>query len=111
MEDKDRKKSAKNIHLNSTKLGILLLAIVALIGVGASVYMYMEMQSIKNDPKTLQQAQQSKVNAIKDKVGKLIAIPKDETPVLATVDDKEKLKDQPFFKDAQNGDVILMFAQ
>jgi hypothetical protein len=38
-------------------------------------------------------------------------VPKDETPTLATVTDKTKLKDQPFFKDAENGDQILIFPQ
>lgn len=34
----------------------------------------------------------------------------DETPTLATVNDVEKLKSQEFFKNAQNGDKVLIFS-
>lgn len=97
--------------INKRVLGTMLLVVLAVGGVGFGVYMYQQVEALKNDPKTSQQAQQNKVNTIKNKVAALISIPNDETPILATVDDTEKLKDQPFFKDAQNGDYILMFAQ
>lgn len=38
-----------------------------------------------------------------------IDLPKDEVPELATVVDAAKLKDQDFFRDAKNGDKILMY--
>lgn len=44
-------------------------------------------------------------------VGKLMVLPSDETPTLATVLDKEQLKDQPFFADSQNGDKILIYTK
>lgn len=46
-----------------------------------------------------------------EKVGKLLTLPTDEQPTVATVQDKEKLKDQPFFKDAQNGDKLLIYTK
>ena len=42
-------------------------------------------------------------------VGKRIALP-DEKPTIATVEDKEKLKAQTFFKNAEKGDRVLMYA-
>lgn len=44
-------------------------------------------------------------------VGKLMVLPTDEDPTVATVLDQEKLKDQSFFKNAQNGDVVLIYAK
>lgn len=44
-------------------------------------------------------------------VAKLIDLPKGETPTIATVQDKTKLKDQAFFANAQNGDKLLIYAQ
>ena len=36
-------------------------------------------------------------------------LPTDEEPTIATVSDLEKLKDQPFFKDAKEGDTVLIY--
>lgn len=44
------------------------------------------------------------------KVGSLIVLP-DEEPSIATVVDKTKLADQPFFEKSENGDKLLIFTQ
>jgi hypothetical protein len=44
-------------------------------------------------------------------VGKLVVLPENEQPTIATVGDVEKLKDQPFFKNAQVGDKVLIYNQ
>lgn len=41
-------------------------------------------------------------------VGKLIVLP-NEKPAIAIVNDEAKLKKQSFFKDAKNGDKVLMY--
>lgn len=42
-------------------------------------------------------------------VGKLITLPQDEKPTIATVTDIEKVKDQAFFRNSQNGDRVLIY--
>ncbi len=44
------------------------------------------------------------------RVGQIMELPKNETPTVATVTDKSKLSNQTFFKQAENGDRILVYA-
>jgi len=44
-------------------------------------------------------------------IAKLMMLPADEEPISATIDDITKLKDQPFFANAQNGDKILIYTK
>jgi hypothetical protein len=50
-----------------------------------------------------------KLQAMTQQVSKSLSLPKDETPVVATVTDKGILPKQKFFSLAQNGDKILMY--
>jgi FtsZ-interacting cell division protein ZipA len=100
------KKLKASQRLVTIAVGVV--AIAALIGVGV---LYRSNQQLKSDPKTLQKAQAKESSDLKAKVAKLIEVPKDENPTIATVESKDKLKEQPFFKDAQNGDKLLIFPQ
>ncbi len=42
-------------------------------------------------------------------IGKIMILPSDEKPTIATVTDLEKVKDQAFFKNAKNGDKVLIY--
>ena len=46
-----------------------------------------------------------------EEVGKLIRLPEDETPTIATVSDPQKLREQAFFKNASEGDKVLIYTQ
>ena len=58
-----------------------------------------------------QAAQAADAKRYVEEVGKLYDLPKDEEPSVATVSDKEKLEDQPFFAKTENGDVTLIYSQ
>jgi hypothetical protein len=44
-----------------------------------------------------------------EKLGQIVILPTDEEPSIATILDKEKLKDNPFFVKAKNGDKIIAY--
>ena len=44
-------------------------------------------------------------------MGKLLALPSDEKPTVATITDVEKLKEQVFFKNAMNNDKVLIYTK
>jgi hypothetical protein len=66
-----------------------------------------DFESLKSNP---QSVSQDEVKGIVTEVSKLITLPSDISPILATVNDPAKLKErQPFFKDAEVGDKVLMY--
>lgn len=86
------------------------LMIAAAVAVG---YLYLnlqqtkqELEQVKRDP---QAAATKETNQLIEEVSKKIALPEDEQPTVATVTDKEKLKDQPFFAKAENNDKLLIY--
>jgi len=54
---------------------------------------------------------QSQINDTVNKVSKLILLPSGEQPTLAIVNDASKYSSTPFFKNAANGDRLLVYAQ
>lgn len=61
---------------------------------------------LKADPQKL--AEES-VKGIVSEVAALMQLPSDETPTVATVSDPERLRDQAFFRDAKEGDKVLIY--
>jgi len=81
-------------------IGIILISVIVLAAVAIYYFFFRgssELRAARKDFDTTTKA-----------VGKLMELP-DEVPVLATVTDLEKLKGQPFFDEAQNGDKVLVF--
>jgi hypothetical protein len=83
-----------------------LLFLVVLAGL---VYSQYELYNLKN-PAYQQKEAQAKVNQVIKQAGKLIILPKGD-PQVVTIQDADKLKQQqPFFVDAINNDVVLVYS-
>lgn len=98
-----------NKGLNSSKVIAIVALIVALASIGFATYQYNETQKLKTTEGAKQVAD-DEAKALKAKVAKLMQLPS-EKPTVATIKDITKLKDQPFFNGAKNGDKVLIFTE
>jgi len=65
---------------------------------------------VKTETTSTGNAEQTQISILLAKVGKLTTLPTGEQPVVATINDAAALiKDQPFYKGAVNGDVVLVY--
>lgn len=99
---------------NSKRILPIVLIILVLAASGAAVYSYNLYKQSQDQVKKLKNPQEvSKLETkqIVETVGKLIDLPANETPTVATVTDSKKLKNQAFFAKAQNGDKVLIYTQ
>lgn len=87
---------------------IVLIVLALLAGAGATAYALKVKPELIGLGKSQAQAQ-NEAEKVLSEVGKLIALPNDEKPTIATVSDVEKLKGQQFFKNAANGDKVLIY--
>lgn len=84
--------------------GALFLIFLVIILALTSAYFYKKSRTNPN------QSSQAEVASLVEKVGKLVVLPKDETPTIATVSDPEALKGQAFFAEAKKGDKVLIYS-
>lgn len=89
-----------------TKPVLIISAILLVIAGGLAVFFYKQYTDLKNSPDVVAKENTARLLS---KVGKLYALPKDEDPTVAEVSDKSKVKDQPFFKNVENGDHVLVY--
>ncbi|MFC1649695.1 LytR C-terminal domain-containing protein [Patescibacteria group bacterium] len=112
-EESKAKESKKTLKKKGRKLfGFKIPGVVALILIGlvvASVIL-----AIREKPEWLgltksPDAAREEAVAIVEEVGKLIDLPEGEDPTIATVSDVDKVRSQPFFTNAQNGDKVIIY--
>lgn len=90
----------------TTKAAMALVVLLLLGAIGSAGYFYKQLSDIKKNPNKVAI---DETNATISAVGKLIVLPTGEQPTLATVTDPSKLKDQPFFANAQTGFKVLIY--
>lgn len=99
------------MHISKKGLVLFLIIITVIAGLsGTSYIFYMRMQELQKIVQDPQAITREEVRSITSKLSSLMVLPKDEEPTIATILDKEKIKD-PFFNKAENGDKLLVFAK
>ncbi|MFA7315116.1 MAG: hypothetical protein WC025_04300 [Candidatus Magasanikbacteria bacterium] len=87
---------------------VLFFALLTLVGFFGTYYFFGKYNALKKDPALVSQKETD--NTL-DAVDKLMILPSDEVPTVATILDKTKLSDQSFFDNAENGDKLLVFTK
>lgn len=87
---------------------LIILFIVLLVGAGVVGYLFYQE---KQKPDNSVELADYEVQQMKSEIGKLILLPSDQEPTVATIVDIEKLKETnpTFYKNASNGDKILVY--
>ncbi len=90
---------------------VRIIGIVILLGAASvpSVYYYRKYQIARQQIANPVELSQTQTKDLIDAVGKLIELPADEQPTIATVTDADKLRSQAFFLNSQNGDRVLIY--
>lgn len=107
--EKSKKRKLKGMKAKLVLLVVILLAAAA---VGGGV-LWTRYENLKKENARLsnpQEAAQAEADRTKSEVAALIELP-GETPTIATVVDVDKLKEQQFFANAENGDKVLIFPE
>lgn len=108
MQDELAVKS-KNKFVEAVKLIFGVLIVFAL-GAGVTGFAIMKYPEVLGLSKGQAQVQ-AEVDILIAEVGKLLALPSDEKPTVATITDVEKLREQAFFKNAMNNDKVLIYTK
>lgn len=97
------KKYNTKFHSTSNKKIIIVASLACIVLFTFSCIFYLRYRALQNkQPETVN-------SKLIKKVAKKTDIPKNETPTVAIIQDINKLQDQQFFKDAKNGDSLLIY--
>lgn len=100
-----------------SRISILTVLVVLIVIMMGAVIAFLAIQSQKT-AKELKQLKEGQVSAspndetkqLLDEVSKILVLPQNETPTIATVSDLSKLAGQPFFEAAAVGDKVIIYS-
>lgn len=93
---------------------IVVLLIASLAGMFVLYQKYQDTQSEVQKLSTVQGQQElnkTQINQLLGEMRSIIVLPEGEDPVVATITDISKLENNDFYKDAKNGDKVVVFAE
>lgn len=99
----------EGMFASAKKVAVPFLVFACLFATGAAVYFYTQTISLRGGDS--QAISREKVEKLVSEVSKLMILPEGELPTVATIKDLEPLKVQPFFANAQVGDMLLIYEQ
>jgi len=92
-------------------IGIILGIAIIVGSLATGVYFYQRARTAEAIIKDPQKLGKEEGKRLIESLKKLMEIPADEEPTIATVADASKLKDQAFFAKSQNGDKVIVFTK
>lgn len=99
--------------LELLKKPIYLLSLVLILSLGALGVVYNQYQKTQNElakvKKDPQAVRVEETKKLVEQVSRVMVLPSSETPTVATITDISKIKNQPFFAKAENGDKLLIY--
>lgn len=92
---------------------LIIVLVLSLIGAGAggTYYYHNKYQEVNLKLSNPEKRAQEEVAKMVAEIGQIMELPMDEQPTVATVLDKDKLKDQGFFAHAENGDKVVIYSK
>jgi len=116
--EESKSEAVKKSSPKKSNIGLLLLiliAVLATIGFGLIFKKYIETKKqleVATSAEGQKAIVQKEVDDLLGKVGKLIVLPQNEEPTIATITDVEALKqEQSFYTDARNGNRVIIYMQ
>jgi hypothetical protein len=94
--------------MKNTKTILIILSAITITTLGLASYFYYQLKMTKQNPNEVSARE---INDLVSKVSKLIVLPTDEAPTIATVSDPAALKEQSFFAQAEVGDKVLIYTK
>jgi len=95
-----------NINIQKQQVVVGIIILIALV---PSVFFYTQYRQAQSRLANPELYSKEETKKLVDAVAKFMELPSDETPTLATVNDKQKLSNQAFFSHAENGDKVLIY--